>query len=604
MDAFPHSVADLAPPEARAWNGTANDRVVHVARAPHPAPPDPEVLRHWAWEVGQAKPAEAFAPDHNHTALAAVLPTQGFAHWRIRPGWVEEAAKRRGGAWHNCRLVLRLYDVSYINFNGFNANSLFDVTLPGLFGQMFVKLPRPGTWQMGEVGFLLRGGEFVPAARSNAVKFPPDGPVRHTDPAALLVDERGRAAPVGNVWEAERVLAERRRPRLRSRLRIAAFTFGASAVGHDGTPARFASELAAGQAAAGHEVHVFVPAPPLDAVREIDGVCYHPLAVPAAGTPRQRALAYARAAGEKLHEHAPFDLLHLHEWMAGFVRGSGSAVRVLSVSSSEATRRNGAAPGELSREVEEAEREAAAAADCVLTPDWLRERAAGDLGVEPGCVHAFALEGRMPNEWECPLDYGHVKMGVGVGPLDRMVLFVGPLEYAAGVDLLVEAVPTLLGRYHNLRVVYAGAGGMHGALHHRAQQLGVGHAVRLLGHVEGGHLNRLLRASEALVLPSRGRVPFDDAVVDLARRAGRPVVTTHSGPAFLVRHEENGVLTYDNPGSMVWAVDRVLGDPAHARRLGEKGRRREGSALIWGEVARHYLEFCAARFPGLTEVRA
>ena len=105
--------------------------MVHVARVPHHAPPDPEALRRWIQEIGQARPAEAFAPDHNHTALAAVLPTQGFAHWRILPGWVEETAKKRGAAWNNCRLILRLYDVSYIHFNGFNATpeKLPDATL-------------------------------------------------------------------------------------------------------------------------------------------------------------------------------------------------------------------------------------------------------------------------------------------------------------------------------------------------------------------------------------------------------------------------------------------------------------------------------------------
>ena len=123
----------------------------------------------------------------------------------------------------------------------------------------------------------------------------------------------------------------------------------------------------------------------------------------------------------------------------------------------------------------------------------------------------------------------------------------------------------------------------------------------MAGHVEGGHLTRLLRASEALVLPSRWRVPFDDAVVDLARRAGRPVVTTHGGPAHLVRHEETGLVTYDNPGSMVWALDRILGDPGHAERMGRNGRRDSDSAPVWGEVARHYLELCTACFPGLTQ---
>src|SRR5205823_516828 len=116
----------------------------------------------------------------------------------------------------------------------------------------------------------------------------------------------------------------------------------------------------------------------------------------------------------------------------------------------------------------------------------------------------------------------------------------------------------------------------------------------LLGHVEGPPLTRLLRAAEALVLPSRYRVPFDDAVVDLARRAGKPVVTTHGGPAHLVRHEENGILTYDNPGSMVWAVDRILGDPNHAERMGQSGRHSDNQGgVMWSEVANHYLDLCA-----------
>ncbi len=101
------------------------------------------------------------------------------------------------------------------------------------------------------------------------------------------------------------------------------------------------------------------------------------------------------------------------------------------------------------------------------------------------------------------------------------------------------------------------------------------------------------------MLPSRYRVPFDDAVVELARRAGRPVVTTHAGPAHLVRHEEDGIVTYDNPGSMVWAIDRVFGDPTHANRMGQNGRRTDGTAIVWGDVARHYLELCAATFPEL-----
>jgi glycosyltransferase involved in cell wall biosynthesis len=314
------------------------------------------------------------------------------------------------------------------------------------------------------------------------------------------------------------------------------------------------------------------------------------------------AARFGQAAETRLNEFPPFDVLHLHEWMVGLV--PGRAPRILSLTSIEMSRRNGGPATELSQAIEKAERQLAQEANLVLTPAWLRDQAVQGLGLLGDRVRAFPMEGRMPNEWERPLDFGQVKMGIGFGPLDRLIVFVGPLEHAAGVDVLLEAMPTLLHRAGNVRLAFVGEGNLHGHVHDRAHQLGVAHAVRLLGHVEGPAVCRLLRSCEALVLPSRYRVPFDDAVVDLARRAGRPVVTTHGGPAHLVRHEETGIVTYDNPGSMVWALDRVLGDPGHAERMGQNGRRSENNMVVWGDVARHYLDLCAAYFPTLRETHA
>ena len=423
--------------------------------------------------------------------------------------------------------------------------------------------------------------------------FPPDRASARGSNEGLLVNERRGVEGVDNVWDQERILNERRRPRLRKPLRTAAFAFAARGTGQEGGLATFVSELAAGQCAQGHEAHVFVPASDtFTTYHQTEGVHYHPLPVCLEGSPLDQGRAFAVAAQKRLAELAPFDLIHLHEWRTGLSRWYGDRPAVLSLSTIEATRRGDTAPSDLSREIEAAERDAARTADCVLTPDWLRAKAEVELGLDAGSVRAFPMEGRMPNEWEAPLDYGQVKVSIGLGPLDRLLLFVGPLEHSAGVDVLLESLPVLLQRAGNLRVAFVGAGNMYGQLHHRAHQLGVAGVVRILGHVDGPQVTRLVRSAEALVLPSRYRVPFDDAVVDLARRAGRPVVTTRGGPAHLVRHEEDGIITYDNPGSMVWAVDRILGDPAHAERMGQNGRRQEGSAVMWSDVSKHYLELC------------
>jgi glycogen(starch) synthase len=533
-----------------------------------------------------------------------VFPTQGFAYWRILHDWVEQTRHRKGGGWDGCRMVLRLYDVSCIDFNGFNAHRIQDEPIHSLTGQRFFRLPSPGTWQLAEVGFVMRNGEFIAAARSPVVPFGSDHPSRHGGAAALLVHSAGRFEHVGNVWDAERELHERRRPRLRQPLRIANLAFACKAAGHDGALATFVTELAHGQAARGHEVHVLVPGcPGLSSYREQDGVHYHPLEGVEGGTALDQARAFARAAGRRLDNLPACDLLHLHEWMTALGPFVGRHPSVLSLGSLEATRRNGTPPDALSRAIEEAERSVAGSVRCVLTPGWLCERAADELGLSADRVQPFAMEGRLPNEWECPLDFGQIKRSIGVGPIDRLILYIGALEHAAGVDLLVEALPTLLNRAPNVRLAYVGLGPMYPHLQQRAGQLGVGHAVRMLGHVEGHWLIQILRSAEALVLPSRYRVPQDDLVVDLARRAARPVVTTHGGPAHLVKHEENGLLTYDNPGSMVWALDRILGDPGHAERMGANGRRRDDGTLRWHEVVDSYLDSCVAWFPELTETR-
>ena len=584
------------------WAAPERARRAAMRRA---GPRDVEFLRRCAWEIGERRAAEGYAPQVNHVGLAMVNPTQGFIHWHILPEWVEQARERSRDSWHHCRMVVRLYDVSYIHFTGLNAHRIQDHPLPALCGQLFFPVPGgAATWQLAEVGFLLRNGEFLPAARSQVAQFARDSASPHFDHTALLVDHERNVEEVGNVWDQEKFLAERNTPRLRSPLRIGSFAFESLASGQDTGLARFVSELAAAQCALGHEVHVFVPAAgefTADLMR--GGVHYHPLRVPPTESCLEAAREFALSAEQALDEFPPFDLINFHEWMTGYAGWYGARPAVAALGSIEATRRGDTPPTEESQEIEQIERELAQSARFLLVPHGLWSRVVEELGPDPARVHGFSMEGRPPDEWEGPLDFGQVKMEVGIGPLDRMLLYVGPLEHAAGVDLMVEALPVVLQRMHNVRLAFAGAGNFAGALDSRAHQLRVAHAVRLLGHVELSQLSRLLRAAEAIVLPSRYRIPFDDAVVDLARKAARPVITTHGGPAHLVRHEETGIITYDNPGSMVWAMDRVLGDPASAERMGRNGRRHVTNAPSWDDAARRYFELCVQCIPELTARR-
>jgi len=576
--------------------------------APSPETPafvaDPERLRSCFWKLGETKAGDKYTPLGNHAALAMVNPRQGFAHWRIQQSWIDTLSKERGPKWQNCRLILRLYDVTFIDFNGFNAHQITNIAIHSICGHQLFQLPRPGTMQLAEVGFELRGGEFIPAARSAVVAIAPEGVSRNGGQAALFVDQKGRVKDVPSVWEHQKFLTELRKPRLKSGLRIAAFAFASSACGKSSPLGTFVSELSASQARGGHEVHVFLPrSGVLPRDRDIDGVHYHGLDLEEGSGAIEQALNFARAAELRLHELAPFDLYHLHEWMTGLAPWVGTRPTILSLMSTEKTRLNNAAPTALSLKIQNAERALVELVNCVLTPPWLQEKALAEYGTDKSTIFAFPMEGRLLNEWNCALDAGGVKQALGFGGMDRLLTYVGPLNHEAGLDLLIEALPIAAGRVPNLRLAIVGAGPMHDSLARRAYDIGKGHCVKMMGEMGGVKLTQLLRVSDALILPSRRRIHMDEAVVELARRAGKAVVTTHGGPSHLVKHEENGIITYDNSNSMVWALDRVLGDFDHTQKMGENGRRGEGGGTSWPDISAQYLQLCAERFPELTETK-
>jgi glycosyltransferase involved in cell wall biosynthesis len=521
--------------------------------------------------------------------------------WRVLPEWAEQIGSTHGDGWQQRRLTLRLYDVTLVEFDGFNAHRIVDFPLEQLTGERIFGLEVAGKVELAEVGFLLQDGAFVPAARSCSVQFPSGAVVPEYDPSALFVDAELRPEPVPTPWEASHWLRHRGTAKLRDRLRIALCAFESNQVGDPGASAAFVGELARELARIGHDVHVAMPRRyELSEDRRIDGVDYHPVELGSAQGPLELSQAFGQAARARLDSLGRFELRHAHEWMAGGALGAKGVPRLLSLSSTEAIRAGTSPLTELSQRIQRAEQTMAGGADCVFVPDRIHSHACSHLGFDEDHVIAFPLEGRFLDEWERPLDLGQVKHGLGLGPLDRVFLFVGPIEWGAGPDLMVEALPTLLGRHNACRLVFVGLGGMLGHLEHRARQLGVEYAVRCLGHLEGEPLVRVVRAAEAVVLPSRQREAFDEGVVSLARRAGRAVITTHRGPSHLVGHEQNGLVTYDNPGSIVWAIGQFLADPQQAELLGTLGRSIEDRCPQWADLAASYTELCADLFPVLT----
>ena len=187
------------------------------------------------------------------------------------------------------------------------------------------------------------------------------------------------------------------------------------------------------------------------------------------------------------------------------------------------------------------------------------------------------------------LDPGSIKQRYGIGPMDPTVLFSGRLSTQKGPDLLLEAVPGLLHYYPGAKFVFAGDGHMRGGLQQRADQLGVGHATRFIGHTSGHALVDLYKACDAVCMPSRNE-PFGISALE-GWAAGKPVVASRNGgPDEFIWHNVNGLKISPSPESVGWGLGTLFTNFEWSRWMGRNGRIAAEQAFSWDKIAESVLQ--------------
>src|SRR5258708_7710039 len=150
------------------------------------------------------------------------------------------------------------------------------------------------------------------------------------------------------------------------------------------------------------------------------------------------------------------------------------------------------------------------------------------------------------------------------------VVYVGEFRNIKGADLLIDAVARLRADGKPVTLTLAGDGEEIEALKAQIRRLGLGEAVRFIGHVKARYG---FSKGNLLVVPSRGdSMPY---VVIEAAAAGIPMVAANVGgiPEIFGTHTD-ALFAPSNVGTMADAIGTVLEDPgaAQARAKSLRGR--------------------------------
>ena len=286
---------------------------------------------------------------------------------------------------------------------------------------------------------------------------------------------------------------------------------------------------------------------------------------------------------------APYDLVHSHYWLSGWVgRHIASDLGVPHVFSYHTLARAKAQAGlepDLDRLADAVEAHLARHTDLIVAFTPLEKE---------NLRHLFGLQDDRVVTVPCgvdtdlfrPVDASLLKRDLGLDGR-HVLLFVGRLEPLKGVDLVIStlAIMDCRDRLHLLVVGGDPSGRELQRLQSLARQLGVERNVTFLGRVEHHQLPAFYSLADVCVVPSYYE-SFGLAALE-AMACGTPVVAYRTGGVpYVVQHTRTGYLvTWRCPEPFANCLEALLFNPSLKREMGRSART-WARTLSWGRVAR------------------
>lgn len=543
-------------------------------------------LRDITWEIGQTRPVH---PDTDHIALLMVHPHYGHVYWHIMDKSLGALRKQLRKQSETLTMIIRVYDVTDIMFDGSNAHTFFDMEANEGSGRHYFKIDRSARNYIAEAGVRCGNGAFHSLARSNAAFFEHDGPAGDYRTDGLFVGGAlNRTFPVKNIFDApvfeslNRVMSGTKRKAPLSAANI--FLDITPDEGRGNPILSLIMNVCRMFEIFGGNAHVFT-----EQLKKTAGKSFKTL-LEAINISSETI--YKQLSSE--HKKKPFHLIHCHDWYSSKVGLTASAKlklpMALTLHSTEAERSSGNPAGQISSRISKMEKEAVLGASLVIVPlSSTYQNVISLYGADPEKV--VIINTRVDDRpADAHPDSTEAIHRLGLNQDDPVVLFAGEISHASGADIMVDALHTVCRNHGKAQFVFAGDGPLKNELEARVRHMGLGQRCRFTGHLASRNFESLLLASDFVVIPAR--TWQDEGVARMATSAGRPVVTTRQSGITCINHGENGLVTFDNPGSIVWGIQEMLSNPIKGSMLRIAARKHAGESLSFDTIAaRHYMHY-------------
>ena len=178
----------------------------------------------------------------------------------------------------------------------------------------------------------------------------------------------------------------------------------------------------------------------------------------------------------------------------------------------------------------------------------------------------------------------------------KVVLFVGRLIDLKGVNYLIKAVPKVIVRFPEVKLLIIGSGPQKDRLVHLTKQLGIERHISFIGAVSQKSLIKFYSLAHLLVLPSivnnAGETEGLGVVLIEAMACGLPVIGSDvGGIPDLIKDGKTGLLVKQkDPDLLAEKINMILSTSDLKQRLIDNGYKMVKENFSWDIIADKFVE--------------
>lgn len=291
-------------------------------------------------------------------------------------------------------------------------------------------------------------------------------------------------------------------------------------------------------------------------------------------------------ANEIINKNGKFDVIHAHDWLVAYsAKSIKESYNIPLISTIHATEsgRNSGIHDETQRYINDSEWMLTyESSEVIVNSNYMKNEVQRLFGLPYDKINVIPNGVNLQLFSNVNVDYDFRRQYAMDN--EKIILYVGRLVYEKGIQNLIAAMPKILDRYHDSKLIICGRGGMIDELREQVKYLGIDNKVYFAGYCDSKKMQKMYKCADVAVFPSTYE-PFGIVAIESMLSGTPTIVSDVGGLNEIVEHGVTGMKSYaGNANSIADSVLALLFDPKLCASISQNAIKKVKENYNWAKI--------------------